>query len=376
MKSRRRVVALRDLLDLCADLHRIRTRLSSDDITRDTRTRLRRQVRTKSQRLAQRLSDYRFQGPLGRLLRDYDLGAVHFQLLAVLLQRHLRSDEPALEGRRLLAAVFEEPVDVLAAIGLLQEGGVLRSSGLIVLDDEEITEDVLESRFRIAEDALVAFREEIAGVVVEDRRTRPACYAGNHEFLLDLRILHNLYKHRCTRVFHVDRWDRVHAAAPRAGERLQRRIETFARRIQARLDATADAARYPAVRFIREHGLDEAEVVIVVHLLFKELYEGNPYADAAELARLVSASELELVRNRRLLLDGGRLMSLEILENEPALEGRLLTGEVHLTDWAVNYLFGALKGDDSIDTDDRLDWHLYLKNLPDAQSFFRDLEAN
>jgi hypothetical protein len=376
MKSRRRVVALRDLLDLCADLQRIRARLDSEELPRDLRTRLRRQVRTKSSRLAERLSDYRFQGPLGRLLRDYDLDSVHFQLLAALLQRHLRADEPALEGRRLLAAVFEDPVDILAGAALLQEGSALRSSGLIVLDDEDLSEDVLESRFRIAEDALLAFRQEIAGLVVEDRRTRPSAYSGNHEYLLDLRILHNLYRLRSHRLFHVDRWDRVHAAAPRSGERLQQRIDAFSQRIQRRLDATPESDRFPAVRFVREHGLDEAEVMMVIHLLFRELYEGNPYADAAELVRLVAASELDLVRCRRFVLDSGRLVTLEILENEPALESRPLTGEVHLSDWAVNFLFGANGADDSIDVDDRLDWHLYLKNLPDAQSFFRDLEAN
>jgi len=29
-----------------------------------------------------------------------------------------------------------------------------------------------------------------------------------------------------------------------------------------------------------------------------------------------------------------------------------------------------------IQADERLDWHLYLKNLTDTGAFFRDLEAN
>ena len=58
------------------------------------------------------------------------------------------------------------------------------------------------------------------------------------------------------------------------------------------------------------------------------------------------------------------------------LEGRELTGEVYLADWAVNHLFGGFQSEEAIDPDARLDWHLYLKNLDDTGTFFRDLEAN
>ena len=71
----------------------------------------------------------------------------------------------------------------------------------------------------------------------------------------------------------------------------------------------------------------------------------------------------------------------EPVEDAPLLvsfepEGRELTGEVSLSDWAVNSLFGADHGSEAIDHDARLDWHLYLKNLEDTGTFFRDLEAN
>lgn len=377
MKSSRRSDTLRKLLDLCDDLQRMRARLVDVELPREARTRLKRQIRTKTDRLARDLASYRFKGPLGRLLREFRLDFVHFQVLAALLHRHLRAESPAVEGRVLLATIFDSSFDVLSGMDLLKESSVLRMSGLVVLDEEEQrVDDVLEASFRLSDEALVAFRDEVAGLVVDNARGPAGPYASNHELLVDLRILHNFYKHRSERVFQQDRWDRVHAGAVPPPLQINQRIEAGWRRIERRVEATPEAGRLPAIRFLKEHGLDRAETIVVVHLLFRELYEGNAYADAAELLRLVSADELDLVRNRRLVVDSGRLRRLEILENEPMLEGRSLPGEVHLADWAVNYLFGAVPDDASIGSDDRLDWHLYLKNLEDTRAFFRDLEAN
>lgn len=377
MKSSRRTLALRKLLDLCDDLQRLRARLVDVELPRDTRTRLKRQIRTKTDRLARDLAGYRFKGPLGQLLREFRLDFVHFQVLAALLHRHLRAESPAVEGRVLLAAIFESSFDVLAGMELLRENAVLRMSGLIVVDDEEHRiDDVLEAHFRLSDEALVAFRDEVAGLVIDTASRAAGPYASNHELLVDLRFLHNLYKHRSERVFQQDRWDRVRLGTRGAGRQITQRIDAAWARLERRIEETPDAEKLPVVRFLREHDLGRTETIVVVHLLFRELYEGNAYADAADLLRLVSEDELDLVRNRRLVLESGSLRRLEILELEPMIEGRSLTGETHLADWAVNYLFGAVSAEESIGSDDRLDWHLYLKNLEDTKTFFRDLEAN
>lgn len=377
MKSTRRSAALRKLLDLCDDLHRTRARLGDHALPRETRARLTRQIRAKTDRLARDLAGYRFKGPLGRLLREHRLGFLHFQILATLLQRHLRAETPAMEGRELLAAVFESSFEVLSGLELLHENGPLRASGLVVLEEtDEPALDLLEARFRLADEALAAFRDEVMGVVVDDGRNHVGAYSSNHEYLLDLRILHNLYRHRSERVFQQERWDRSHAGVAVPGAQLGQRIESMWQRIERRLLATPDAASFPAVRFFQEHRLGRLESVIVVALLFRELFEGNAHADVAELIRLVSADELDLLRNRRLFLDAGRLLRQDIVKIDPSLEGRTLTAEAHLADWAVNFLFGAPQGEDAIDADDRLDFHLYLKQLEDARTFFRDLDAN
>lgn len=376
MKKTRRGTALRQLLTLCDELQRMRTRMADPEMRRDTRARLSRQVRAKSDELANDLTEYRFRGPLGQVLREFRLGMQHFQVLAALLHRHLRSESPAMEGRAILATVFEDSFDVLAGMELLHENSPLRASGLVVLDDEEdVVADVLEARFRISEDTLAAFRDEIAGLVVEDRQRGSLAYSSNRDLLIDLRILHNLYKHRSERIFQQDRWDRVHAGQVAPGGYLSRRIEGYWKRIQQRLQQTEGAERFPALRFFRDQQLQDVEQIMVVHLFFKEIYEGNAYCDAVDLLRLVSASEHDLLRNRRLVTPNAPLVEKEILMLEPMLESRELTGEVHLADWVVNSLFGAQE-EARIRDDDQLDWHLYLRNLEDTGSFFRDMEAN
>jgi len=63
----------------------------------------------------------------------------------------------------------------------------------------------------------------------------------------------------------------------------------------------------------------------------------------------------------------------EILVVEPFVEGRDLTGEAHLADWVVNELLDLGRTGKAIASDERLDWHLYLKRLEDSNGFYRDL---
>ena len=378
MNRSRRHVALKRLLDLCDHLHRIRHKLADPELRRDAQLRLRRQSKSKAEQIARQLGSYRFRGPLAEVMSEFKLRVEHFQILAILLQRHMRSEDPTLEGRLILGSIFDTSFDVLAGMELLHESGALRRAGLIVLDDaEQETPDLLESRFRVSDEALESFRAESAAFVPEDlRKSSQDRYANHRELLVDLRILHNLYKHRSERVFHEDRWDRVHVGHVVPGAGLTRRIERFWNRIRQRLEHSDDAPTFPTVRFMREYELGELELVMVIHLLFQELYEGTAHADVAELLKLVSASEDELIKNRRLVIAPRCLVKHEILHIEPMLEGRELTGEAHLNDWVVNELFGTFAHERAIEPDERLNWHLYLKELGDSGKFFTDLEKN
>jgi hypothetical protein len=296
----------------------------------------------------------------------------------VLLQRQMRCEDPALEGRLVLASIFESAYEVLARVDLIQQDSPLRASGLMALeDDEDNPEDLLEARFILSEEGVEGFRQEIVGTPARDNPTpgRGDPFVSNRELLVEMRVMHNLYRVRSDRVFSHDRWNRLHSTSFQPARSVGTRIRDGWARLRDRLGVTPKASSYPAVRLMREYDLSEEEVMCVIHLLFKELFEGNAYADIADLLKLISRDEAELIRNRRLFAENSTLIKREIIRVEPLLEGRNLTGEAYLSDWVVNYIFGATSGDENIQPDERIDWHVYLQKLEDSKGFYRDLDG-
>ncbi len=346
------------------------------ELASETKTKLRRQSKRKCEQLARSLSAYRFRGPLGEVMRAFQLQPEHFQILAILLDRQMRAEEPAVEGRLILAAIFQTPFEILSRLNLLHPSSPLRAAGLIRVEDDDSPDDVLEARFCLSGEAVEAFRGEVAGLVPQDLHQRRTFYTHHREFLVDLRILHNLHKHRSAKIFNQDRWDRLHVGGKAFGEALTKRIETLWRKIQARLENSSKADTFPAARFLRKHALGSEEMVMVVHLLFRELYEGNPYVDVVELLRLVSAHEEDLIKNRGLVHPTAPLLRHEILVVEPILDGRTLTGEAYLAGWVVNAVLGVPVRDEAIAADERIDWHLYLDGIDGTKGFYKDLESN
>src|SRR5688572_5135167 len=197
MKIQDRAVALGKMLDLCDDLQRLRTRISDPEVTRNERLRLRRQTQQRVVQLSRNLLHYRWRGPLGRVLRQYRFTAEEFEVLSVLLQRTVRAEEPEMEGRLILGSVFETSFGVLSGMHLLHENARLRSSGLVTIAAEPETSDVLETRFRLSEDALESFRCEVQGTpAVTAPRRRRKDYQTHRDLLADLRSLHLLYQRR------------------------------------------------------------------------------------------------------------------------------------------------------------------------------------
>ena len=112
-----------------------------------------------------------------------------------------------------------------------------------------------------------------------------------------------------------------------------------------------------------EMGLSREEVMILTHLLFLELLEGNPYADTVNLIQLVSSSEEELIRNRLLFHERATFRRREIIELEHMVEGRELTSECRLANWVMDRVLGDDLRGTPIGADEKLNFHLYLKNL-------------
>ncbi len=376
MKTTPRAVQFGRMLDLCDDLQRIRGRISDPTTGHDERERLRRQTQRRQGRLARELASYRGRGPLAQQLRKHRLDASEFEVLAVLLQRAVRAEAPEMEGRLILGSIFDTSFGVLSGLHLLQEDARLRASGLVrAAHDQPAGTDVLEARFRLSETALVAMHEEVAGRRAH-RRRKPELdgYRSQRELLLDLRLLHNHYARRSELLFDPARWDSLRSGDEVAAV-ISPRIDELWAGIRSRILRTEHHRTFPLLQMLREYKLGDAETMIVVHLLFRELHAGEAATDVADLLRLVAASEVELLRSRRWIAAESPLVKGDILVLEPYVENRNLTAEARLSDWAVNRMLDDADVAKDIRGDERLRWHDYLDHLNGSDGFFRDLDA-
>jgi hypothetical protein len=366
------------LLDLCDELRALRKKIQDPGLELDKAQRLRRRSRGMRERIATDLRGTRFRGELRELVKGLEPEA--FLVLTILLRKYLRSNNPWLEGRALLSGVFDSSFEMLRGIELLQPDAPLRAEQLVQVepaepeeeDGGEAREDLLESRFRLAPPVIEAFLAEIGSKSSPGARKRRP-YGSFAAYLVDLKLLHNLHRNRALRLFGPERWWRAGGPAEDRGVRaLTRRIRSLREHIQKRLEVTEHAEDFPALRFAREMDLDFEEFLIVAHLVFLELHEGNPYSDAVFLMGLVSGSEEEFLRMRRRFQPKATLLRREILEIETMLDERELTSECRLQAWVLDRFLGPAPGDQPIGADERLDFHLFLEKL-EGSKFLKDL---
>jgi hypothetical protein len=376
MKKTPRAIPFGRMLDLCDELQRIRSRIADPTTGRDERERLRRQTQRQQLSLSRQLTAYRGRGPLGSLLRKHRLDAAEFEVLAVLLQRAVRAEEPEIEGRLILGSIFDSSFGVLSGLHLLAEDARLRTSGLVrVATDQPLGIDVLETRFRLSDLALQAMREEVAGRRLPRHRAENVNgYRTQRELLLDLRMLHNHYRRRSELLFEPERWRSLHPQTETLPS-LQKRIDELWGEVRTRILRSEPSATFPLLSLVREHKLGDAETMVVVHLLFQEIYTGDPHSDVAELMRLVSTDDASLLRARSLFHKDAPLQKAQIVVLEPFVENRELTAEARLDDWVVAKLLDDGGVATNIRTDERMRWHQYLADLDGSDGFFRDLDA-
>lgn len=369
-----RTANLERMLDLCDELGSIKRKIQDPGLKPQTLTRLRRQSKQKLEHLAQDLRQSKFKGPLGPIQKD--LAAEHFLALAILLRLHLRSESPYIDGRELLSNIFETSFELLQGMELLQADGTLRSLGLMEQEIEEEEgeglegEDLLEARFRLCPKILDAFLEEL-GISSRSRRRVRRPYKHQSELLLDLKMLHNLHQARAGRLFSVDKWSRLRGdESDRGTKAITRRIHRFEEDIEKRLAGIEKPQRFPFLRFVQEMGLGKDELLIVCHLLFLELHEGNPFEDTVVLLQLISASEEDILEKRALFQEKALLRRKDILDVECMVESREMTSECRLSNWVLTRIFG---GDAKpINADEKLEFHLFLERL-DSSDFLSDL---
>jgi hypothetical protein len=368
---------IKNILTKYDQLGKIRKQLSENKGSPSTREKLKRQSQKKINEINRDFREHEFQGPLASLLRKYRLNKYQLIIILALLRQRLTTTHYTLTGRELLQLLFDDSYGILRGMSFIDSSSMLVSTGIITPDLNEEEEDLLEAKYRLSDRVFSMIYNTFAPSHRRElvlKKNRETSYSTNLAFLMDLRKLSLLYQKRATKVFNYDYWDEIGLGVAESVDGINRQLKLMREQIQNRLDRTDVKDRLHTWSFIREFNLSEEEMVIIISLLFQEITEGNAYLNAVDLIRLTSENEEDLVRKRRFFSPRQTLVKHKIVQLEEMVNGKELTAEVCMPNWAIEkMLTGAGDEKSSIDTDARLDFHKYLNNIDSSDDFLDDL---
>jgi hypothetical protein len=267
---------------------------------------------------------------------------------------------------------------MLQAIAMLDPAAPLLTSGAVVPDATAANDgdDILDTGFGLSERA---FRLIVGTLKPHERDSHPMltkehAYRSNLAYVMDLRRLCLLYQKRAAKVFNFDYWDHLGIGISESVTALNKQIARYSDKIRGSLQKTPQPEKLALVSFQVEYSLELEELLIMVTLLFQELLEGNSYLDAVDLLKLVSRSEEDLVRRRKLFSSRSPLLRHGLVLLEEMVQEKPLTAEVSMPAWVgEKMLTGGQHG--KIDADSKIQFHKYLDRLDSSQTFFEDLES-
>ncbi len=358
------------MLDLCDELGKIRSKLHG--VERAGRTRSVSILKKKEEKVREDLSRLKLTGNLGEVTRDFGLDSLDILVLGILLRQYLKTDQPYLGGRQLLKQALQDSFDILAHVQRLSEEGPLLTAGLIEAQKDEEDLPPLDQKFKVTEKTLVLLQEDMEARNVRRRSRSRKGYTSYAEFMADEKILVDLHWARSRKLFGWEDWTPPPADTWNPGTALTRRIARKVKAMKSRLQRTAGTFRNPFLEFVRRHGLTFPEEMVLASLLFHELQEGALLLDVVDLLKVISADQVELVENRKIFWKRGVLRRRGIIVLDSVSPARWLSGDCRLADWVVQDLLGEGE-ENGISLDEKIDFHLFLKNLKSSKPFFRKM---
>ncbi len=312
---------------------------------------------------------------LAALRLEAKLEPTELLIVLLLLRRMLREPGPALDGRTILRHFFDGTFDALRGLRYLTPQGPLRTRGIVECVVDGGAAGALEARFALSEKFFESLYRETNDIPADtDKSPVPGerAYADNIEYLLDLRDLCQLCRRRAEKVFGgAESHDDSRGSDDTGGVELL--VREKLREIEERLEQTPDADQFAATRFLNRHRLANDEWILVLTLVFQELFAGNAYADPIDALKLVCSRERDLLVKRKILAPESTLIERDILSFDDPGTSRELAGEISLAPWALEAVLGKKTAGEAIDADARLDFHEYLKDMPDSNDFFTKL---
>lgn len=293
-------------------------------------------------------------------------------IVALLVQRHVAAKSSSSGVRELLGLLADSTFERLEWAARFRADRALSSSGLVAIDPEREGGDLLDASCRLSSEGV---RRLLLGSATTADDARDAI-RDEGDLLARLQELTGLYERRASRLF--ERGDKPPSSAAPESDKLdekdEARIEALELAFEDLLAESTDLPfRSPLLELARKLRLSFEETYLVGYLLLSELIDGDPWQSAARSLCLLADSEAALWDLRRLLDADAPLRKHGLLVLEELIDGRPLSADIGLSTWIVQRL--TADAESTIQPDERIDFHLYLKDLGDSESFFRRLDA-
>ncbi|HET6204021.1 MAG TPA: hypothetical protein VFI25_14620 [Planctomycetota bacterium] len=364
--------AWKGILDLCDEIGALKRRMGEGHASREALTRLREEAQRRAADLRRTLADSRQPSVFVDLSRRHGLTPEDLAVLAHLLTRFTSPGRGDVAGRDLLDLLCSSTFEKLAAMRLLRPEGALRKGGMVIATFRPRGgQDPLDVRFRLSD--RIARRFTGGAPRSGSRAPSRGVYPDEHEYLLDLRDIAALHRERASLLFEGGGGEGTLADSDLRAVRL--RIAQAWRGLERRLRATPEAPRFRFEILRREFSLEDDEVLIVVALLFQECFEADPFVPVVDLVKMVSDGEADVLRKRILFHREGRLLAKAIATLEDPIAEKDVSAVACLGNWVVERILGDRGREQSIPADERIDFHLYLRDLKSSSRFFRDLDG-
>ena len=332
----------------------------------------RRRCRAVLARLRETLGDDG-QSALDDLARRHDLTVDHQLILMLLLAERIAEGPRFVSGRTLLGTMATDLFELVNRSTLLGSdspllvGDMVRQRGLL-------TDSPLEAEYRIAEWTFHLCGRDLRGESDQEAAAHvPGPYLSSAAHLVDLKRLVELHQIRSAGLFDDSFYREYYPEADTIAADMNPMILQARSAIVEREQRRSEKVRLPVVLLREEFRLKDDEEIVLLALLFHELFTGPPLLDAGELVRLVSVSEEDVFRKRRLLSSSGRLRESGLITVDSEIEGKDMVGEAYVSAWVEERLLEGIDEGLAIDADECATFHRYLKRLRDSNDFYRNL---
>ena len=276
--------------------------------------------------------------PRAATLRDSEVLA-----LALLLHRRLAGRNEAAAGSELVALLRQAGFTRSEGLEILAPEGPLRRDGWLFAKTKLRGFDPLDTWFSATPAALGLFwtRGPVLSAESQAPRHAPRAYRSEEDCLWDLFDWRQICLQRADALFPSDA-----GSAESSGHlhELQREARAALLRIRERLQLTQGGDSFQVEVLRREHKLGPDHMLLMAHLLFCELVEGEPFISAVEGLRVVAETRSDLFRKRRLVSPRGKLRrSGIVIAAESGEYNKELASDLSLADWATEELLKGMR---------------------------------